>query len=167
MSFLCFNLHEKGQLRADGRHNNTVTKREVCNLIKREWWEHLASSDVFTLVMLMSSVFAYLRNCLRQYQCIAEDWKGKDGEKEVMSLNRGRRYCFMYQPTNLPSTETYSNLSIKATGQQRHEQQQRAFLALHRTKGMSCYGTLRRHSRTLALAMNMALGDTHTGHKAH
>ena len=68
MSFLCFHLHEKGQLRADGRHNNTVTKREDCNLIKREWWECLANLDVFKSVMLMSFIFAYLRNCLKQYQ---------------------------------------------------------------------------------------------------
>lgn len=58
MSFLCFNLHEEGHLRADGRHNNTVTKREDCNLIKREQQECLANLDVFKLVMLMSFIFA-------------------------------------------------------------------------------------------------------------
>lgn len=68
MRFPCFHLHEKGQLRADGRHNNTVTKREDRNLPKREQQECLANLDVFKLVMLMSFIFTYLRNCLKPYQ---------------------------------------------------------------------------------------------------
>lgn len=95
MRFLCFNLHEKGQLRADGRHNSTVTKREDRNLLKREQQECLANLDDFKFVMLMSFIFTYLRNCLKPYQNLNYHSRNPKRWEEVILPGRMWRWALL------------------------------------------------------------------------
>lgn len=144
MSFLCFNLHEKGQLRADGRHNNTATKREDCNLIKREWWERLANLDVFKLVMLMSFIFTYLRSCLKQYQNL-NYYCGRLKRERWGKSNHvfKKEKIWLYIPAHKPPihTKILNNSVKKPTRYWRYEQQQTAFVELHCSKCVFLYGT--------------------------
>lgn len=108
MRFLCFDLHEKGQLRADGRHNNTITKREDRNLPKREQQECLANLDVFKLVMLMSFIFTYLRNCLKPYQNLSyHSGNPKRWEEETLP-GRTWRWAVLCVSAHYPSVQGFA-----------------------------------------------------------
>lgn len=90
----------------------------------------------------------------------------KEGGKVTTSLRRRKRCCFMSQLTNHPATErppqpVYRNHTMPRA---RAAANRSCWAAPHQLSS-SC-GTLKRHSLTLALAINVAFGDRYSGYKA-
>lgn len=85
----------------------------------------MANLDVFKSVMLMSFIFAYLRNCLKQYQNL-NYYRGRLKRERWGKRNhifKEEEKILLYIPAHKPSSHRkILNLSIKATRHGRHEQ---------------------------------------------